>query len=133
MFKQFNIKRKPWSQISGPGSGLVVLDPWSWISNFWILSLRSWVLSHVSWILGPRVTSSGSRVPNFSVIITECDKSLTGITKFDSCCKVWWKIIIKCERYYKVWPVLQSETEKNYKVWQILQSVTRCRYKVWQV
>ena len=79
-----NIEPKPWSQMSGPGCGFMVLDLKSWIPGpgYWL-----WVLSPGSWVDGPV-----SWVPVHSVLVTKSDKKL-----FQSVTS-----ITKCDRYYKV-------------------------------
>ena len=121
-----NIGPKTWSQMSGHGSGFLVLDLKFWIwspgSSVWILSFKSCILGPGSWVPGP-----GSWVPVHSVVIIECDKNYY---------IVWQVLQSMSENYYKVWQLLQIVTGitkcERKPLWQILQSVTRSDYKVRQ-
>ena len=90
---------KPWSQISGPGSGFMVLNLWSCLSGSgsWIWNLS---LSSGSWIPFLR---SCVLILVHSVNITKSDKSLLHslivIKKSD---RIIVTIITKYGNYYKV-------------------------------
>ena len=110
-----NIKPKPWSHISSPGSGLFALAPEleffnSKLNTFsWILDVESQVLDPWSWFLDPNLWVQSP----------------------------WSRILVLCpfRIIKKVWQFLQSVTESFYKVWRVLKKVTgivKCVRKVFQ-
>lgn len=105
---------KPWSQISGPGSGFMVLNLWSCLSDSgsWIWNLS---LSSGSWIPFLR---SCVLILVHSVNITKSDKNLLHSLI----------VIKKSDRKYKVWPLLRSMAIIT--KWDITTVLQGCWYVV---
>ena len=112
-------KPKPWSQMSGPGSGFLVLD-----SSSWMLALDIG-----SEVFGLEFSTFGSR----SLILSS--------SPFIGYYKAWqnfynvWQFKTVTESYYKVWQVLQSAggiTRYNRKLLQSVTVITKCDKKLLQ-
>ena len=116
------------SQFLGLGSSSQFFDP-----EFQVLGTGSWVSGPGFLVFGFQLPVLVLKVPSLyyrdhSIIITKCDKkllqSVTGITKWDSYCKVRQKITTNCDRYYRVRQKVITKCDGYYNEWQLSQSET---------
>ena len=89
----------------------------SYKPGFFVLDLRSWIPCSTSWVMDIEsqvlLTSFWFLCLRFWVL---------GPGSFSNYCKVWQKVIIKCDRYYSVWQEVITKSARYHKVWQLSKS-----------